>query len=150
VFPHVKGGVIGDLTFENGPLSMTVTASTQGAGSGWGTGPYDPAVLPEPLLPDEHVGYVVTSEAPPDDTCGCEAIVAPVNATGATEVVGAAGTWTPSGSTPPATVGALQGSGITASPATAWSTGSYMQTATAGTGGQAYWNGTAWTAGVAP
>jgi len=75
-------------------------------------------------------------------------------ATGATEVPGAAGTWTPTGATPPSSVANLQAGNpatVTASPsATAWGTGSFMQTGTAGTAGQAYWNGTAWTAGVAP
>lgn len=69
-------------------------------------------------------------------------------ATGATE--GAPGTWTPSGATPPADVAALQAGGVTASPATAWTTGNYMQTGTSGVAGQAYWDGSAWTAGKAP
>jgi hypothetical protein len=73
---------------------------------------------------------------------------APIAATGA--VAGIPGTWTPPGSAPPANVAALQSSSITATPATAWTIGQYMQTATAGVGGQAYWNGTAWTAGTAP
>ena len=66
-------------------------------------------------------------------------------ATGAT--AGTPGTFTPPGSQPPANVAGM--TGITASPATAWTTGQYVQTATAGAGGQAYWNGTAWVAGVA-
>lgn len=69
-------------------------------------------------------------------------------ATGAT--AGTPGTWTPGGSTPPADVTALQGSTITATPTTAWTTGQYVQTGMSGTPGQAYWNGTAWTAGQAP
>lgn len=71
-------------------------------------------------------------------------------ATGAT--AGTPGTWTPSGSTPPSSVANLIAgtpSAVTASPATAWATGEYVQTGTAGPSGQAYWNGTAWTAGTA-
>jgi hypothetical protein len=68
-------------------------------------------------------------------------------ATGAT--AGIPGTWTPGGSTAPASVTALQSSGIVASPATAWTTGQYVQTATVGAPGQAHWNGTAWVAGPA-
>lgn len=68
-------------------------------------------------------------------------------ATGATS--GTPGTWTPGGSDVPADVPALQGSGITASPNTAWATGEYVQTLTAGPSGQAYWDGTAWVAGTA-
>lgn len=68
-------------------------------------------------------------------------------ATGAT--AGTPGTWTPGGSTPPATVSALQSSSVVASPNTAWTTGQFVQTGTAGAGGQAYWNGTSWAAGTA-
>lgn len=71
-------------------------------------------------------------------------------ASGAT--AGAPGTWTPAGSTPPSSVANLIAgtpNAVTASPATAWTTGQYVQTGTAGVPGQAYWNGTAWTAGTA-
>jgi hypothetical protein len=71
-----------------------------------------------------------------------------VPATGAT--AGIPGTWTPSGSTPPATVAALQGGSVTASPATAWTTGQFVQTGTAGAAGRATWTGTGWVGGVAP
>lgn len=72
------------------------------------------------------------------------------SATGAT--AGTPGTWTPSGSTPPASPAALTAGNpnvVVASPTTAWTTGQYVQTATAGTGGRAYWNGTAWASGAA-
>ena len=69
-----------------------------------------------------------------------------IAATGAT--AGTPGTWTPAGSTAPASPGAM--GGITASPTSAWTTGQYVQTATAGTAGRVYWNGTAWTTGAAP
>ncbi len=69
-------------------------------------------------------------------------------ATGAT--AGTPGTWTPSGSNPPADVSALQAGGVVASPGTAWTTGQYVQTGTAGPSGQAHWNGTTWTAGQTP
>lgn len=71
-----------------------------------------------------------------------------VAATGAT--AGTPGSFTPAGSTPPADTAALIASSITASPNTAWTTGQYVQTATAGTTGRGYWNGTAWVAGTAP
>ncbi|MET0786510.1 MAG: hypothetical protein ABWY25_07390 [Paenisporosarcina sp.] len=69
-----------------------------------------------------------------------------------TATAGTPGTWEPTGSTPPASVSALQTAdpAIVASPNTAWTTGQYVQTATAGVGGQAHWNGTAWTASPAP
>jgi hypothetical protein len=66
-----------------------------------------------------------------------------VAATGAT--AGIPGYFTPSGATIPANLGAL--TGLTASPATAWSTGQYVITADhLG----AHWSGSAWVAGVAP
>jgi hypothetical protein len=68
-------------------------------------------------------------------------------ATGAT--AGTPGTWTPGGSTPPANAAGATSAGVTASPATAWTTGQYVQGSTAGTSGEMYWNGTAWTAGKA-
>lgn len=67
-------------------------------------------------------------------------------ATGAT--AGTPGTWTPSGSDPAPSPAEM--AGVTASPATAWSAGQYVQTLTAGTGGRVFWNGSAWTAGAAP
>ena|SRR5215510_14267665 len=74
----------------------------------------------------------------------------PVNATSAAQ--GQPGIWAPVGSTPPASVAALQGASpaITASPTSAWSTGTWVQTGTAGAPGQAHWSGTAWVAGVTP
>lgn len=70
-------------------------------------------------------------------------------ATGAT--AGTPGVWTPPGATPPASVAALQSAtpAIVASPATAWTTGQYVQTGTAGAPGQAHYSGTAWVAGPA-
>jgi len=72
-----------------------------------------------------------------------------VAATGAS--AGTPGTWTPSGSTPPVSVSALQSASpaITATPGTAWTTGQYVQTGTAGTPGQAHWDGAAWATGTA-
>lgn len=62
---------------------------------------------------------------------------------------GAPGTFNPSGSTAPATVDALISSDLTASPATAWASGQYVQTGTVGAPGEAHWSGTAWVAGRA-
>jgi hypothetical protein len=84
----------------------------------------------------------------PDDVLALFGTAGAPSASGATE--GAPGAWTPSGATPPADVTALQAGGVSASPATVWATGSYVQTGTSGVAGQAYWDGTAWTAGKAP
>jgi|SRR5215510_384025 len=66
-----------------------------------------------------------------------------VPATGAT--AGTPGTWTPSGSTPPANLAAM--SGITASPTTAWTTGQYV---VLGDNSHAHWDSSAWVTGDAP
>lgn len=73
----------------------------------------------------------------------------PAAATATGAAAGTPGTWTPSGSTPPASVAALQAGSVVASPATAWTTGQYVQTGTSGTAGEAHWSGTAWVAGKA-
>jgi hypothetical protein len=65
-----------------------------------------------------------------------------VSATGATS--GQPGFYTPSGAQTPANLAAL--TGVTASPATAWATGSYVITADMLA---AHWTGTAWAAGKA-
>jgi hypothetical protein len=62
-------------------------------------------------------------------------------ATGAT--AGNPGTFTPAGAKPPTWPMA----GVTATPATAWPTSSYVLIHPSGS---AYWNGTAWALGVAP
>lgn len=71
-------------------------------------------------------------------------------ATGATS--GIPGTWSPPASTPPSTVANLIAgtpNPVVASPTTAWTTGQYVQTGTAGVPGQAHWDGAAWVAGPA-
>jgi hypothetical protein len=78
------------------------------------------------------------------------AVIPSSTATGAT--AGTPGAWTPTGATPPATVADLIAGTpnvVTASPATAWTTGQYVQTQAAGAGGQAHWSGTAWVASPA-
>jgi hypothetical protein len=62
-------------------------------------------------------------------------------ATGAT--AGTPGTWTPGGSRPPNNMTEM--SALTASPATAWTTGQYV----AALGEEYYWNGTDWALGRA-
>jgi hypothetical protein len=65
-------------------------------------------------------------------------------ATGAT--AGSPGLWTPSGSTAPADLATLQASTIAATPATAWTTGQYVDLAN---GSDAHWDGDTWEAGAA-
>jgi hypothetical protein len=63
-------------------------------------------------------------------------------ATGAT--AGTPGTWTPAGSSPPATLAAT--AGVTATPATAWTTGQHV---VLGDTSHAHWTATVWAAGPA-
>jgi hypothetical protein len=67
----------------------------------------------------------------------------------ATGNAGTPGTWDPAGSTPPATVADLIAgipAVVAAAPTTPWTAGQYVETAD---GADAYWSGTAWTAGQA-
>jgi hypothetical protein len=70
---------------------------------------------------------------------------APATATGAT--AGIPGSWTPGGSTPPATLAELQGSAIVANPATGWTVGQYVKPVD---NSHAHWTGSAWATGDAP
>lgn len=83
---------------------------------------------------------------------GCQANVLQkcIRATGAT--AGIPGSFTPSGSTTnlPRDAADATAKGIVASPATAWTTGQYVQGTTAGAAGRMTWTGTAWVGGVAP
>lgn len=72
-------------------------------------------------------------------------------ATGAT--AGIPGTWTPAGAGPagsPADLAAGRPNVVVASPATAWTSGQYVQTSVPGAAGRATWTGTAWVGGAAP
>ena len=71
--------------------------------------------------------------------------VGPAAATGAT--AGAPGLFTPANSDGPDNLAALQAGGVTASPATAWTTGQYIEL---DDGTHAYWDGDSWEAGEAP
>lgn len=89
----------------------------------------------------------------PHDTWGEASTVPPTPtwATGAT--AGIPGTWTPGGSVVPADQTSVMTGNpvpITASPATAWTTGQYVQTQTAGAAGRVCWTGTSWVGGAAP
>ena len=152
LIPFARGGVIGDFTVGNDAVNFTMQGAKSRDGNAWGVGPYNvvagaggaPSKLPEAIDTDDHLLVQTTSVPPPEPTCGGAALGAA--ATGATEVAGAAATLTPANSYPPADLTAAA-TGFTASPATAWGSGSFV---TLGDGSQAHWSGTAWAAGVAP
>lgn len=82
------------------------------------------------------------------DIVGDPVIDDAVPASGAT--AGVPGDWTPAGSVPPLNVAALIADdpvAVTASPASAWTTGQYVTTLDTA---DAHWNGTDWVAGKAP
>lgn len=85
VLPFVVNGILGEWTFENAELNMTLTARTS-PGSGWGVGPYNVRAdaltqAPEPLLtpigPLDHMHHEVVTIAPPTAQCGCIPLVEP-------------------------------------------------------------------------
>jgi hypothetical protein len=81
--PFIVEGVVGDVTFENGPVSFSVTQARSKSANGWGVGPYNvlnklsPTTGPSPLLTAMQVGdhdhFQMTTLAPPavPGTCGC-------------------------------------------------------------------------------
>jgi hypothetical protein len=92
---------------------------------------------------NDHLHVQYTTVAPPEADSGC--LASGPAATGAT--AGSPATITPADSYPPETFADLSTQPITATPATAWTTGQYM---VLGNGSRVYWNGTAWVAGTAP
>jgi len=153
LFPFLQGGVFGDFTIENDAVSFVVQGATTKDGSGWGRGPYDITLddtgvagpLTDPIDAKDHLHVQITYVAPPEPSCGCAALVP--EASGAT--AGTPGTWTPAGTEAPTDAAEATADGVVASPATAWTTGQYVQGSTAGAAGEMHWSGTAWASGRA-
>ena len=76
----------------------------------------------------------------------------PSGASGATTgaTAGTPGSWTPPTATKPTNAAQANAWSIDPSPATAWTTGQYVQGSTASTPGQMHWDGDSWVAGMAP
>jgi hypothetical protein len=151
LIPFIQGGVLGDFTVENGAINFTLTGATSKDGNEWGVGPYDvvrdetgaAGPLLEPLDSKDHLHMQLTTVAPPAVSCGAAALGVP--ATGADAATTPA-TLIPANSYPPVDLADAQ-TGFTATPATAWASGKYV---VLGDGTNAYWDGTAWVAGIAP
>lgn len=84
--PFLSGGVIGDVTIENGALSFTVTGLQTKNGTAWGKGPYDvelvagvPAPLRQPMLANDHRRIITTQVAPPPVYAGATPLLDPAN-----------------------------------------------------------------------
>jgi hypothetical protein len=80
--PFIVEGVVGDVTFENGPVSFSVTQARSKSAEGWGVGPFDvlntvvapaPSPLLTPMIAGDHDHFQMTTLAPPavPGTCGC-------------------------------------------------------------------------------
>lgn len=76
--PFVKNGKIdGDITIENGALTMSVMGEAFPASAAWGSGPYTPNPFSQVFPTGDIFGMVVTTAQPPTDTDGCVAYVVP-------------------------------------------------------------------------
>ena len=148
--PFLKGGVLGDLTVENGPVNFNITGAQSKDGSNWGVGPFpvvtdeagDESTLLEPIDTSDHLHLQLTRMAPPLEECGGQELGSP--ATGAT--AGIPGTYTPANSYGPADFEELSTSSLTADPETAWTAG---QRIVLRDGSTAHWDGTDWVEGPA-
>lgn len=86
LFPFVVQGTVGEWTFENEGLTLTLSAVTK-AGSGWGIGPDTylvrrdavsgtPEQILTPIGPDDHMHFEQVTVAPPAAACGATALPA--------------------------------------------------------------------------
>jgi hypothetical protein len=144
VAPFVRNGMLdGDITIENGPLTLGLKGEAVGANAAWGVGPHgdNPMKSPTGFPEGDLRGIIVTDVQPPEITDGCIPIG---GALATTATAGTPGTFN---GTAPADLGELQSSGITASPATAWTTG---QSVVLGDATNAHWDGDSWASGLAP
>lgn len=121
-----------------GGTTPTVTTSTTTPGASPTAGP-----LVTALDANDHLHVQYTTVAPPEPACDC--LPSGPAATGAT--AGIPATLTPADSYPPETFALLLATPLTATPATAWTTGQHV---VLGDGTKAYWNATTWVQGTAP
>jgi hypothetical protein len=154
VFPNVKF-TPGEFTLDENTHIFPISGTSQENQAITPNGPFNdwPAGV-QTVGGITRVYGVFLDDEPPDTQCGGIAVPAQPEQAAATGAnAGTPGTWTPPGAPAPTTVANLISGtpeDVTATPGTAWTTGQYVQTQAAGTGGRAYWNGTAWVAGSAP
>ena len=75
LLPCLQGGVIGDFSIENAAITFSITGASTKDGNGWGFGPYADATLPSALDGDDHLYVVFTTDAIPEETDGCTALI---------------------------------------------------------------------------
>lgn len=154
LWPFLQGGKFSDYTIENNAVNFTVTNMLSLDDAGWLAGPYlvmtddegDPDVLSGDFIvgADDHEVIFRTVVPPPLPSNGLVPLDDPADADATTATAGtapAAGTFD---GVRPADLAGM--SGITASPATAWTTGEYC---ILGDGSWCHWNSTTWVAGKA-
>ena len=113
-------------------------------------GDFDAVVIEPPAVVKVTKDTVTEFDDPNREAVGVDPIWTETDdstpkATGAT--AGTPGTWTPAGSDAP--VDPTDMAGVTATPATPWASGEYVQTELAGALGQVSWSGSDWVAGPA-
>ena len=153
LWPFLSGARVGDYTLEDNAVTFTVTQATTKDGSGWAFGPYsvvrDAGGAPSPLLEVlnalDHDHRQYTTVQPPEETIGLIPLDNPDNPDATAATAGLPGAFT-DGGVRPFDLTALQGSGIVASPLTAWTTGQHV---ILGDGSFAHWDSDSWAAGKA-
>lgn len=82
--PFLSGGVISDITIENGAITFTITGMTTKNGNGWGKGPYavelvtgKPAALRTALKANDHRRIMTVEVAPPEQYAGSTPLLDP-------------------------------------------------------------------------
>lgn len=147
LFPFITGGTLGDFSVENAALNFTLTGAVTKDGNTWGVGPFNvvrnatnvASPLNTAIPSTRHMHMEVTTVAPP--TAAANATALGVPATSA--VAGTPGSYLPANSYGPKNLAGA--TGLTASPATNWTTGQYVVLRD---GSNMNWNGTAWVAGI--
>lgn len=72
LLPRLSGGVMGDVTVENGAITFTISGMATKNGAAWGAGPYNvelvagvPAPLRVAMKANDHRRIMITEVAPP-------------------------------------------------------------------------------------
>lgn len=147
LLPFVKGGMIGNVTVENGNITFPLTGALTKKGNAWGSGPYNvqddetgqAAPLADPIPTSRHFHHITTSVAPPTNLDGgASALGVPAT------TLKSDGTTLPANSYAPKNLAATTGK--TASPTSAWTAGQGVKLLD---GTYVHWTSTAWAAGKA-
>jgi hypothetical protein len=142
VVPFVRNGILdGDITINNGALTLSLKGEGQGAPASWGTGPHLDNPMKGSFPVDDLYGIVITDVQPPAVTAGATKILQKAAAAPG-DIFPAEATITAEDVT---NAGELTALGYIADPLTAWTSG---QAITIGAF-QFSWDGTAWDPGPA-